>query len=160
MNKYQLNITVSVVLILFGILVLIATPYCIQFSNLHSGMTESDLLSSHFMPKVLVGILFFSSFVNIIINSINWVNAKKNSKTLPKIIILRKDEIGKIIAFCFISIFYAILLTVINFLIASIICCILLLLVMRVKKWWYYTIDIGFIIAVYLIFKYLLYVQL
>ena len=160
MNKYQVNILVSVILILFGIVILIATPYCIPYSNLHSGMSSNELLSSHFMPKVIVWIMWISSAINIVLNSMNLHDARKKGKDLPKMEVFNKGEGPRVIAFMADFLLYGLLLPYIGFIPTSIICCVLLLLVVREKTWWFYAIDIAFAIAIYFIFKYLLYVQL
>ena len=160
MNKYQLNIVVSLALILFGIILMIAIPYCVPFSNIHSGMSNSSIMNSHFMPKVVVYIMWLSSAVNIVLNILNLKDAKKAGHELPKEKIFEKDELGRVLVYIAIFVLYTVLLNFIGFIASSIICCALILLFLKVKKWWYYAIDIAFIVAVYFIFKYLLYVQL
>ncbi len=160
MNKYQVNILVSVILILFGAAILIVTPYCIPYSNLHSGMTNTELLSSHFMPKVIVGIMWVSSVINIVLNAMNLRDAKKNNKELPNMVIFKKGENIRVIAYMADFLLYGLLYPYIGFIPTSVICCVLLLLVLREKVWWYYVIDAAFAVAVYFVFKYLLFVQI
>lgn len=160
MNKYKLNIVFSLVLILFGLLVWTTLPLTVEYSNIHSGMSDSEILSSHFMPKVIVVILWLSSTVNIVMNCINLRHVRATGKNAPKKVIIRKDELKRVLVFIAIFTIYAVLLLIVGFLPSSIISCVLLLLFLRIRKWWFYAIDIAFIFVVYGVFKYLLYVQL
>lgn len=158
MNQYKTNIFTSVFFILFGVLVWWAVPYCIRYADTYS--MGNELLTSYFMPRVLVVILVFCSSVNLLINLTHYFRAKRMGLRMPVYPGFRREKEGRILAFTLIMLVYAVILEPAGFLISSAVCSTALLVYVRDRKLPHYIITYVFILAAYLIFTRVLYVKL
>lgn len=158
MNQYKTNIVTSAFFIAFGIAVWYAVPYCIRYADTYS--MGNELLTSYFMPRVLVVILVFNSGINLLINLIHYARARKNSRPMPEYAGVTWAKEKHVLAFAAIMFVYAAALTHVGFLISSAVCCCALLIYVRDKKPLHYAIALAFILMMYLVFTRVLYVKL
>ena len=158
MNKYQTSIASSLALILFGTVIWIAVPYCIRQANMYSmGVTWLD---SYFVPRFLVGLLMVSSLANI---AMCWVQIrlmKKKRKKIPDNQAVSWSDELRVIAMMLIFIAYCVLLKYTGFIISSSVAVFASLTLMKSLKIWHYVVGFIFVVAVYLIFRNVLYVML
>lgn len=158
MNKYKTNIYTSVFFIIFGIAVWIAVPYCIRFSDTYS--MRNELLTSYFMPRVLVVILVFNSMINLLINLIHYIRASKNGMRMPQYAGIHWNKEKRALVFAGIMLVYTVILEYAGFIISSALCCSALLAYVRDKKVIHYAVAFIFIVLMYFIFTRVLYVKL
>ncbi|MBS6643056.1 MAG: tripartite tricarboxylate transporter TctB family protein [Clostridiaceae bacterium] len=158
MNQYKTNIVTSVFFIIFGIAVWNAVPYCIRYADTYS--MGNELLTSYFMPRVLVVILVFNSAVNLLINLTHYLRTRKNGSAMPAYAGMAWAKEKHVLVFAVIMLVYAAALTRLGFILSSAICCSALLLYVRDKKPLHYAIVIAFIMVMYLVFTRVLYVKL
>lgn len=158
MNKYKLNICVSIFFILFGIIVWVAVPYCIRFSDTYS--MGNKILTSYFIPRVLVILLILNSAINIVINGLVLKKAKQKGFTMPCYPKFNWRKEYKALIFAMIMLIYALLLDYVGFMVSSILCSFCLLAFMRTKKAVHYVIVVCFIMVIYFVFTNVLYVRL
>jgi len=157
--KLNSNRSVGLFFLLLGLFIFLAVPYQIGIGNTQYG--------PRLFPQIVSLIMIFCSLVLLLLDfksRKNWENIKKgddqSSNGGDRPTLFKSGEFPKAIIVFAIMTAYIYSIEIIGFFLSSILFGVIMLIFYRTQKWYHYGIVLGLTVLIYLIFTYLLLVQL
>lgn len=153
MKKTVRDMVLNLLFILIGIFIALMIPFQV------SGLNQETEMGPDFFPYIAAGLMVVVNVIALVTNSCKYAKEKRAGSGENIQIFDFKDQLRVILILAIIA-GYIFIMPIVGYVASTLVVTNLLLFILGVRKWYQYLLVSGFAMAIFYVFKYVLYVML